>query len=107
MKNFLEKVKDIKFGGDSNFAVLLWRKVHTLLFLLLMLGALGFGGYVWYQNVYIQQWPAEKRDAFIQEHDKSVVFREAGFRKVIGDMALRKERFAAPMEEIKNIFAAY
>lgn len=84
-----------------------WEKIHTWLFFFLLLVVIAFGGYIWQQNLYGEGWSMEKKQEYMNTQNKSVLFKEKDFQKVINDIQMRKEENAKEYQPIKDIFKAY
>lgn len=102
-------------GGASNFSKEkivrltqhIWQKIHMILFFALLFAAIIFGGYVWQQNLYGKGWSAERKQEYMNTQNKSVIFKEKDFQKMINDIQARKDENSKEYQPIKDIFTPY
>ena len=84
-----------------------WQEIHTILFFILLFVAIVLGGYIWQQNLYGKGWSVERKQEYINTQNKSVIFKENDFQKVIDNISLRKEENSKEYQIMKDIFKAY
>ena len=85
----------------------IWKKIHTILFFVLLFLAIVFGGYIWQQNLYGAGWSTERKQEYTNTQNKEVIFKGDDFQKVLDDIQARKEENSKEYKPIKDIFKAY
>lgn len=60
-----------------------WYRHYKVMFFMGFLVVLGFGGFVWYKNLYQYQWSEETKKAFLEQHFKETRFKERAFNNVV------------------------
>jgi len=102
-------------GNISNFSkekivsliVGIWKKIHTILFFILLFAAIFSGGYIWQQNLYGEGWSIEKKQEYMNTQNKNVIFKENDFQKVLDNISLRKDENSKEYQSMKDIFKPY
>jgi hypothetical protein len=85
----------------------IWKKTHLLLFFALLFAAIIFGGYIWQQSLYGQGWSVEKKQEYVKTQNKSIIFKENDFQKVLDDIKMRKDEDIKEYQPIRDIFTPY
>ncbi len=74
----------IKKPNISGKAILLfWFRSARKFFVLIFFAAIGFGTFVWYQDVYRGEWTSEEKQAYADTAFRETIFNEAEFRKSV------------------------
>lgn len=84
-----------------------WRKIKTPLFVTFFFSVVAFGGYIWKKSLYGGGWDEAKKQEYINTQNKSVVFKEDDFKKVIENVKERRETNVIIREDLKDIFKKY
>ncbi|MFZ3032042.1 MAG: hypothetical protein WA082_03330 [Candidatus Moraniibacteriota bacterium] len=66
-----------------------WYRHYKVMFFFGFLVVLGFGGFIWYKNLYQYQWSEETKKTFLEQHFKETRFKERNF---VGVVERLKER---------------
>jgi hypothetical protein len=107
MTIFKIKFKKITLAKVFSGLSFLWLKVYKLLIVLYLLAAIGFGSYVWYQNLYSGQWSQDKKQKFIDSQEKTIILKEKDFRNTLSEIEKRKIEFEKEYQTEKDIFIPY
>jgi len=107
---------DFKLGGkkiQTSKAQLIsevgffWQKIYKLILLAFLLGVIFLGGYIWEKSLSGSAWSEEKKQEYLDAQNKSVVFNEDAYKKVISDFEIRKNYNVTNREDMNNIFKSY
>lgn len=102
-----------KIGGNESGGNLisslgsLWQKYHKYVLLFVTLLFIGYAGWIWRSNLMGGEWTEEKKQEYLSAQSKSVIFREADFKKAAEDFESRKKQDIKDKSSIKDIFRSY
>ena len=97
----------IKPNDIGSFFAKIWKKIHTLLFFIFLIGSCAIGMKIWQQSLYGAGWSDQKKQAYLDAQNKGVTFKEDDFNKTIAEAQDRKDASNAPYQSVKDIFAPY
>jgi hypothetical protein len=100
----ITKIKNLSLGRYFQLAGEFWMKKYKLFFILLFLGAMGYGGFVWYNIMYHFGWSDQQKQQYTLTQNRSIDLKEEAFNNIINNISQRKDKFATPNEKIKDIF---
>lgn len=83
-----------------NFAL---KKVDIFIFII-MFAITGFFVYLWYSCIYRPQWSDVKKQEYIKNKDKGVVFNKNLFENIATEFDLRNQEFEKNGEPLEDIF---
>lgn len=84
-----------------------WQKKYKFFLLLILLVFVAVGGYVWQDAIYGKGWTDEKKQEYMDSKSKSVILKEANFKKASEDFESRKKEIDLSQEELRDIFKGY
>lgn len=109
MFNFSKKTKNSFLDGKKigitccNF----WNNNFILFFVIFSFLMMFLGSYVWYKNIYTENWNDEKKNNYKKTENEEVSFKEQLFKSVIGNFEARKEKYYYLPENRRDIFSDY
>ncbi|HEX8974379.1 MAG TPA: hypothetical protein VF817_02730 [Patescibacteria group bacterium] len=77
-----------------------------LLFFFLLISAVVAGWYIWQKGLYSSAWSEEKKQQYLEEQSKGVIFGEKDFNKALDDINSRKNYDVGQYQSVKDVFAA-
>lgn len=92
----------ISFSGLGLF----WQKKYKMVLLFFLLCMIALSGYVWRISLSGATWSNERKQEYLNEQNKGVVFDEGNFKKALSDIEDRKN-FNSDNKQIKDIFKSY
>jgi type IV secretory pathway TrbD component len=98
-----------KFNREGIVAGLgiFWKKIYIVLFFGFLIGAIGFGLYIWNRNLVALTWSAERKQQFIKTQERGVALEEDTYKKALEVVEKRRQELANPPEAGKDFFKAY
>lgn len=81
-----------------------WYRHYKAFFFLGFLLVLGYGGTVWYGNLYQYQWSPETKKTYLEQHFKATVFKEKSFLEAVESLKQRSEAHEEKPKLVRNIF---
>jgi hypothetical protein len=94
-------------GNVLRLGSVFWKKMSTPIFFIFFIGMLSFGGYIWNINLSGKGWSEEKKQEYINNHSKGVVFNENDFKKVIENVETKKNADTSLQQPLRDIFKKY
>ncbi|HLB50880.1 MAG TPA: hypothetical protein VJL38_01740 [Patescibacteria group bacterium] len=82
----------------------LWVRFFKFFLLFLFLGAAAWGGVLWYDSIYDSGWSDERKEAYLQEQQKNVQFKEENFSAVIEATQARRAAAAQEVPFFRDLF---
>ncbi len=83
------------------------RKIYRVIFFLLLLASIFFGGYIWHQNLYSSTWTADRVQEFVNTQDKGIVFNENNYKKALDIIGRRNQENAKSPSAGSDFFVGY
>lgn len=85
----------------------IWEKYHKFLLVLIFLGLVSFGAYIWYDSFYSGAWSEDRKQQYLNSQEKSVTLKEKEFKKVLDSIDRRKKEYHKEYQPIKDVFQSY
>lgn len=82
----------------------LWVRSFKFFLLLLFLGAVAWGGILWYGSIYGSEWSDERKGVYLQEQQKNVQFHAENFKAVIDATQARRAASAQEILPVRDLF---
>ncbi|QQS21351.1 MAG: hypothetical protein IPL87_02440 [Candidatus Moraniibacteriota bacterium] len=81
-----------------------WREKSRWVFLMLLIGVMGFGIFSWYRSLYLFEWSPEEERAYRLSRDTSVKFQKDRFEKTLLLLEERKKNHALDRPPLQDLF---
>lgn len=85
-------------------ALFFWYRHYKVMFFVLFLIVLGFGGWSWYYSLYRYRWNDAEKKQFLDAYFKETAFKEAKFRDVIDRLKERAYLYEKNPDLGRDIF---
>lgn len=100
----LPSVPQFKKYVSGKHLMFFWYRHYKAFFFLGFLLVLGYGGTVWYGNLYQYQWSPETKKAYLEQHFKETVFKERAFLEAVKGLQSRSEEHEEKPKLVRNVF---
>jgi hypothetical protein len=95
------------FKAIANKFPVIWEKYHKFLLVIIFLGLVSFGGYIWYDSFYSGAWSEDKKQQYLNSQEKSVTLKEKEFKRVLDNIDQRKQEYQGEYQQVKDVFQTY
>jgi hypothetical protein len=102
-----KKKSGADFKAIANKFPAIWEKYHKFLLVIIFLGLVSFGGYIWYDSFYSGAWSEDKKQQYLNSQEKSVTLKEKEFKRVLDNIDQRKQDYQGEYQPVKDVFQTY
>ena len=85
----------------------IWERYHKFLLVIIFLGLVSFGAYIWYDSFYSGAWSEDKKQQYLNSQEKSVTLKEKEFKRVLDNIDQRRKEYQGDYQQIKDVFQTY
>lgn len=81
-----------------------WLRIYHVVFALIFIGLIIWGGYFWYSNQHTDGWSEEQKDTFVKARIETSEFKEDRFIGVVDTTKMREDIYSNPSSSKQNLF---